>query len=138
MLIYFFIPIILYILIEINIMTIFICISLSIREMFRFKQISSYISIADVCFLRRRGGGFSVHANDTIIPRLLTLTNSAPLAPLPTHPPPTGIAGFWVLRACHWPTRARTGQWQHRSSTGALYSCFECITTTTQCVFDPH
>ena len=73
-------------------MTIFICISLYVREMFCFKQISSHFTIADVCFFRRRGRGFSAHANDTIILWLLTLTNLAPLAPLPTHPFPTGIA----------------------------------------------
>ena len=93
-------------------MTIFFCISLQVREMFRFNQISSHFSIADVCFFRRCGRGFSVHVKDTIIPRLLTLTNSAPLAPLPTHPPPTSIAFSLAFSspACHGPTRARTGQ----------------------------
>ena len=32
-------------------MTIFVCFSLYIREMFRLKQISSHVSVADVCFL---------------------------------------------------------------------------------------
>ena len=75
MLIYFFIPIILIILIKINIMVILICISLYEREIFCFKQISSYR------FFRQRGEGFSAHANETINTRLLTLTNSAPLPP---------------------------------------------------------
>ena len=99
MLIYFFIPIILYILIKINIMTIFICISLYIREMFSFKQISSHFSITDVCFFRWRTGGFTAHANDNVITRLLTLTNSAPLAL--SHPtlPPLAKLLVWVLRA---------------------------------------
>ena len=42
MLTYFFIPIILYSFIKIIIMTIFICFSLYVREMFCFKQISSH------------------------------------------------------------------------------------------------
>ena len=33
-------------------MTIFICISENMREMFRLKQNSSRFSVADVCFLR--------------------------------------------------------------------------------------
>ena len=85
MLIYFFIPITLFILIKINIMAILICISLYVREIFCFNKL---VLIVDVCFFRRRGGGFSVHANETINTRLLTLTNSAPLS-LPL-PPRTG------------------------------------------------
>ena len=54
MLIYFFIPIILYSFKKIIIMTIFICFSLYVREMFCFKQISSHFSVADVCFLGLR------------------------------------------------------------------------------------
>ena len=57
-------------------MTIFIFISLYVREMFRFKQISSYFSIADVCFFRRRGGGFTAHANDTNIYAIINPTRN--------------------------------------------------------------
>lgn len=64
-------------------MAILICISLYVREIFCFKQISSHR------FFRQRGGGFSAHANETINTRLLTLTNSAPLPSL-TLPPHTG------------------------------------------------
>ena len=54
MLIYIFIPNILYSFLKINIITTFICFSLYVREMFRLKQISSHFSVADVCFLGRR------------------------------------------------------------------------------------
>ena len=113
----------------------FICISLYIREMFRFKQISSHFSNPDVCFFRRRGGGFSAHANDTIILRLLTLTNSAPLAPLPTHPPTTGLS--WFSGRVIGP---RWHAWAN-DSTGAalgLYIAVLSVSTTTQCLFAPH
>ena len=90
MLIYFFIPIILFILIKINIMAILICISLYVREMFCFKQKSSHRRCC--CFFRRRGGGFSAHANETINTRLLTLTNSAPLSPTLPHAPAPGVS----------------------------------------------
>ena len=62
-------------------MAILISISLNVREIFCFKQISSHP------FFRQRGGGFSAHANETIHTRLLTLTNSAPL-PSPHAPAP--------------------------------------------------
>ena len=68
-------------------MAILICISLYVREMFCFKQISSHR------FFRRHGGGFSAHANETINTRLLTLTNSAPLPSLPSpHAPAPDVS----------------------------------------------
>ena len=102
MLIYFFIPILLYSLIKINIMTKFICFSLNVREMFRLKQISSHFSVADGCFFRRRRLFCACklyHYSAIINP------SSAPLAPLEPHPPNKLLV--WVLRACHWPVRER-------------------------------
>ena len=117
MLIYFFIPIILYDLITINIMTIFIWLSLYKREMFHFQQISSHFSVADVCFFRRCSGGFSPHANDTINPRLLNLTR----LPLPLTPPSPHLAFSLNSLGVSLAHAGREGQWQHGSSTLGLY-----------------
>ena len=71
-------------------MTIFICISFYVREMFRFKQISSHFPSLMFAFSDGAAEIF-FPIMPMIITQLLTLTNSATLTPLPTNQPPTGI-----------------------------------------------
>ena len=89
-------------------------------------HLNKLVLIADVCFFRRSGGGFSAHANETINTRLLTLTNSAPLSL--TLPPCTGS------RRVIGPA----GKAQTNDSTGKALGLFECAPRTMQCLFSSH
>ena len=55
-------------------MTIFICISLCVREIFHFKQLVLIFPLLMFAFTDGAVEVFSLHANDTIITQLLTLT----------------------------------------------------------------